>query len=113
MTRNTALRGLVWLIVLFVANGTPIGRVLDNTLDAIAGYHLTEAQHFWWSFVILTALVWYMSNIFVALWGKKEEQQEFSAAQFAPIDGGYVRRFCPRRDRRRNPASGGALMSRP
>jgi hypothetical protein len=76
MTRNTALRGLVWLIVLFVANGTPIGRVLDNTLDAIAGYHLTEAQHFWWSFVILTALVWYMSNIFVALWGKKEEQQE-------------------------------------
>jgi hypothetical protein len=76
MTRNTALRGLAWLILMFVANGTSVGKVMDNSLNAAAGQRLAGAELFWLSFAILTVLAIYMGNVFVALWGEKTEKEE-------------------------------------
>ena len=75
MKRNTALKGIAWFAIMFVANGTPVGRVLDNSLEALFG-SLTEKELFWYSFVVLTALCIYLSHILIALWGDKETTEE-------------------------------------
>jgi hypothetical protein len=73
MNRNAALHLLAWLIVLFVANGTTFGRVIDNEINGFAveftGQRLNEDQLIVWSFIVLTVLCILLGKVFVALWG--------------------------------------------
>ena len=94
MKKNTALKILVWVGVLIIANATEIGDVLYwNSLSIVAelngentgvwtlhaqelayeAAHPDQARWAWWTvFGILTAFSILLGRVFVAIWGEKE-----------------------------------------
>jgi hypothetical protein len=62
---NTALYLLAWLIISFVAIGTPFGDELSNTINEIADGKLSERQLLVWTSIVVTALWILLSRVFI------------------------------------------------